>query len=1502
MKAWKKTVSILLALVLTVSMIPLSAISAGAVPDDYIVVVADVPAELPSGTAWYRFIPEESGWYKISASGSYMDFFFDLYDSDGDWMGSNYNNALEAGKTYYCQTEAYYTDDDPCYFLITKMVPATGVVISEGDAGVGYTDTTMRLTPEFVPLNAIPEEYEWTSSDETVAKSTVYNTISCLKAGKTTLTLTTENGLTAEYQLTVKETEALVLDEAKDLTITACGEIAYLTFTPAESGWYHYCADSDNDDSISVSLFDDEMDYIDSDFGGPLSFNWKLEAGKKYYIANRFYDFFSTGVLSVQMTQASAPEAISTEFGDSVTGFVGMKKSAYVSFEPEGCYREDYEWTSTDSDVAEVDDRDGCLHYKKAGEATVTVTSESGLTASCKVTVKDPLAISVGETKEVDNPDGTVGLYFTPSEDGYYRFSVDLEDNVYAKIRIEDCYGSYSSSWTYGQNDVSRKLSAGDPCFLIAEVDTYDAERFSVSLEKLEPATAISITQGDSFTMYEKTGTWFEAELLPKGSAPEDYEWTSSNNDVATVTTYDGYVRAIAPGETVLTVTSENGLTAECTLTVKAIPAIRLNETETVTSVDKNESYFAFTPEEDGWYRYYSDSDEYDTVGNLYDSNMDSIDRNDDYNDRNFEIRAELSAGETYYLSAAAYSGNMVSFPVRIEKLPSAESVSIDLSEDFVGYAGTRKQLDVSFSPEKSAPETYSWKSSDKKVLTVNEDDVAEFKKAGSSTVTLTTKNGLTTSRTIKVIEPTELKLNETKHVRVSEARENAVFRFTAPATGNYEFIYNDRDNNYLNARNADLEGCYSRDSWYDSETELQHRIFYLDKEDTIFLETGSYLGASEYDLKVVNAAAASSFSFQEGDAIKGMAGDWISLTPVFDPPHSICTITSFSSDAPSVAEISEYDNEIRLNSRGVARITAETDNGLQAVCTITVLDAQDMVPLALGKGKQAIATADDPDGFFTFTPDRDGTYLFSTYDNGGVALGARLSDERRSFSETDWGDSDGNVQIKAILKAGKTYIFKTMRDDNNKTTVPYKVKVEKVKGISKVEIISPPDKKEYIRDLLQNEFDPVGLSARLTWDDGTDTVWTCTGSYRDDYINYEYVNYYIDYDGMDDGKVRVSYGNKSDECQLTLTDNPVDRIVVNTAPTREYVLGDLNYCSLDSINNGNVLYYFNPSDLTGLSFTVYFKDGSSKQYTWKDMDGNRRIDGHTLNTTSLDREMQPGETPVTLHYMNKTAQYNVKIKDPGVESLEILKGPDNPEYNSRYFSPDWRGTKFRVHYKNGTVKDVEVDNPRRNAAMYLSVFDADGYQGAILTRQGTQFMLTYLGKACDITGVQAKPGKLIKSVLLNSFNETTGALSVTVTYDDNTTEVINVGSAVSIGKIGPQAYGYYGFTPQGMVTYTVYSTSDEDSNIYIFGKDVKIEGSSEEYLLGDTDGDGIVTIIDATYIQRWLADLDKDETGLIKKCGDVDGDGEVTIVDATYIQRYLAGFKVDYPIEQPIA
>ena len=124
-----------------------------------------------------------------------------------------------------------------------------------------------------------------------------------------------------------------------------------------------------------------------------------------------------------------------------------------------------------------------------------------------------------------------------------------------------------------------------------------------------------------------------------------------------------------------------------------------------------------------------------------------------------------------------------------------------------------------------------------------------------------------------------------------------------------------------------------------------------------------------------------------------------------------------------------------------------------------------------------------------------------------------------------------------------------------------------------------------------------------------------------------------------------------------------------------------------------------------------------------------------------------------------------------------------------------------------------------------------------------------------------------------------------------------------SVGYIGENAFGY------------TYNDSDYYNTYKVSGFTVKgVKGSSAEMyakenhfmfveianaLLGDADTDGDVTILDATAIQRTLAELPTQAYDA--KAADADEDGEVTILDATAIQRHLADLLTNPHIGQPM-
>ena len=93
--------------------------------------------------------------------------------------------------------------------------------------------------------------------------------------------------------------------------------------------------------------------------------------------------------------------------------------------------------------------------------------------------------------------------------------------------------------------------------------------------------------------------------------------------------------------------------------------------------------------------------------------------------------------------------------------------------------------------------------------------------------------------------------------------------------------------------------------------------------------------------------------------------------------------------------------------------------------------------------------------------------------------------------------------------------------------------------------------------------------------------------------------------------------------------------------------------------------------------------------------------------------------------------------------------------------------------------------------------------------------------------------------------------------------------------------------------------TEDDNTHCAYCGKELPVDAE----ILGDVDGDGEATVIDATYIQRYGVHMKipVSEDELLRR-GDVDGDGEVTVIDATFIQRFEVKIQTPYPIGEPIS
>lgn len=83
----------------------------------------------------------------------------------------------------------------------------------------------------------------------------------------------------------------------------------------------------------------------------------------------------------------------------------------------------------------------------------------------------------------------------------------------------------------------------------------------------------------------------------------------------------------------------------------------------------------------------------------------------------------------------------------------------------------------------------------------------------------------------------------------------------------------------------------------------------------------------------------------------------------------------------------------------------------------------------------------------------------------------------------------------------------------------------------------------------------------------------------------------------------------------------------------------------------------------------------------------------------------------------------------------------------------------------------------------------------------------------------------------------------------------------------------------------------DEAAEILCFAKFVNPNEEPETPVLyGDVDNDGVITVLDATLVQKLGLGIEEPESELTSVLADVNNDGRISVLDVTCIQKYITG------------
>ena len=213
-------------------------------------------------------------------------------------------------------------------------------------------------------------------------------------------------------------------------------------------------------------------------------------------------------------------------------------------------------WESEDPTIAIVS-ATGNVTAKGPGTTTITVRAENGVSASCEVTVNSPItSVRLSQT----------------------QMTLEAGTSQQLRTMIEPVNTTDDTTLTWMSTvpsvatvDQEGNVTAVSEGYAIIRVKTVNGISTTCRVEVVEtqevPITGVSLDQ-ESMTLTEGESGTLNATIIP-GDTTDDrtLTWSSDAPEVAVVN--DGEITAIAPGTATITVTTSNGKSDSCIVTVE---------------------------------------------------------------------------------------------------------------------------------------------------------------------------------------------------------------------------------------------------------------------------------------------------------------------------------------------------------------------------------------------------------------------------------------------------------------------------------------------------------------------------------------------------------------------------------------------------------------------------------------------------------------------------------------------------------------------------------------------------------------------------------------------------------------------------------------------------------------------------------------------------------------------------------------------------------------------
>ena len=551
-------------------------------------------------------------------------------------------------------------------------------------------------------------------------------------------------------------------------------------------------------------------------------------------------------------------------------------------------------WLSSNPDVASVDD-EGNVTANSKGKTEIAAFVSPDKKALCEVTViPKATSIKINKTLTTLERGTTIGLkvIITPSD---ARNDVTWQSDD-PSIAIVDDQGIVTGI-SVGTTLIKATTNDGTNLMAFCIVNVTPKQVKSIIIDK------------DEMTLERGESAQLSVTVYPQDADDSSVEWSSENNEVATVDS-KGTVVAISSGTTIIRATTNDGsnLTAECQVTVTSLKAtgISIDRTEATLERDATLQLTATVMPEDA-----GDKSVTWSSGN---SKVATVDGSG--------LVTAVAAG-TAIIRATTNDGSNLTAECQVTVTPlKATGISIDRTEATLERDATL-QLTATVTPDDADDRTVTWSSADSGIARVDGAGLVIAVSVGTTTITATTGDGtgLTASCTVTVTPKTVQSITMDEEALNLERGETT--RLTVIVT----------------PQDADDVSV----TWYSNNSGVATvddggRVTAIEVGTAVITAmTNDGSGLSAKCTVTVTPKEVDDISINK-EILKMEIGDIEQLTVVISPADADDkTVTWRSADA-EVASVNS-DGVVIARKAGETTITATASNGLTVECQVEVTD-----------------------------------------------------------------------------------------------------------------------------------------------------------------------------------------------------------------------------------------------------------------------------------------------------------------------------------------------------------------------------------------------------------------------------------------------------------------------------------------------------------------------------------------------------------------------------------